>query len=129
MATLHALTHPQSIGSVEHIPYFNQQRLNDVQARNHQPAGRWQYLLADTLAFHRSTQYAIRLPKPVASKLAEWMEKIITSGQCGLLFVEECKLDNVSLQRIKLLCDQYKVTLVNLKTRLNKCDNLIQGPW
>ena len=89
---------------------------------------KWTYLLADRIKFDNAVQNAIRLKKPTGNVLLQWLEKIITGGQCSQLFVEQLDLNDLELMRIRHLCDQYGVVLVNLFTQ-PQYNNVIKGPW
>jgi hypothetical protein len=45
------------------------------------------------------------------------------------LFVEHLSLDEVSFKRLKQLCIDYKVALVNLMPNKQQNNNVVKGPW
>lgn len=97
------------------------------------PRGKgWRYLLADSVSFKKEVDHAIRIQKPQKEKMPEWISKLITSGQCKTLYVENIDLDlqPTECQMIKKLCELYSVSLVNIKvTPENKKQNVVVGPW
>lgn len=90
---------------------------------------KWMYLISDSISFSGKFERAIRLKKPTEDVLFSWMEKIVLGGQCSALFVQNLQLDDFRTIRIKALCEQYAVTLVNLTSHTKLPDNLIVGPW
>ncbi|GAC14837.1 hypothetical protein [Aliiglaciecola lipolytica] len=90
---------------------------------------KWMYLIADNIRFSGKYEKAIRLTKPTIDRLFCWMEKIILAGNCSVLFVENLQLDDLRTQRIKALCEQQDVTLINLTLDSALPENLIVGPW
>lgn len=125
MASLHAIqpSAQKPLFSVKqidaHFPDFGAVALN----------GKWTYLVSNTIRFDHSAPYAIRISRPERDELGVLLEKIITAGQCSQLFVEELQLNELELKRIKNLCQQYQVVLINLYTQLPLSSNVIQGPW
>lgn len=124
MASLYALDNRpvNQIYSVKHIGFH-------FQAVPVSSNRKWTYLLSDNIRFNNDIAFAIQLKKPQVNQLVPWLEKIIVSGQCSLLFVEELDLSEVELKRIKTLCNDCGVTLINLFTRFPANSNVIQGPW
>ncbi len=91
------------------------------------PSRKWHYLLSNNIQFADKTQYSIRLPKPEQSVLHLWVEKIVAYGQCDCLYIEDLTFDEVSLKRIKHLCEQQGVTLINIFQQAET--NVVKGPW
>ncbi|KXI29017.1 hypothetical protein [Paraglaciecola hydrolytica] len=89
---------------------------------------KWTYVLANTISFSEKADFVITLPKPQTTVLKDWLEKIITSGQCSLLFVEQLSIDEISHRRIQHLCAVYNVTLINLLPNV-KAGQVLKGPW
>ncbi|MDP5031628.1 MAG: hypothetical protein NWQ54_10360 [Paraglaciecola sp.] len=125
MAKLHALsTQSQRSTVVQQIvaPQFSLQS----QGLNQQ---KWTYLLANHIQFNEKADFVIKLPKPQTVTLKEWLEKIITSGQCNLLFVEQLSIDEIAHHRIQQLCAMHNVTLINLLPNKKTSAQIVQGPW
>ncbi|MGS2720071.1 hypothetical protein [Paraglaciecola aestuariivivens] len=126
MASLYALTQtPTSVGQTH---FANAQWLTSEQ-ENTSVNKKWTYLMANQICFKQKTEHAIRINKPEPKKLMLWLEKIISSQLCSNLFVEELQVDEMSFKRLKQLCEQYKVTLINLTLAPSESNNVIQGPW
>lgn len=93
----------------------------------------WQYLLSDSLAFQKQHMeqhgHTIRIQKPDAQQLPEWIKRLITSGQCEAIFVENLHLSEEEHLNISTLCTQYCVSLVGLTINDEHNDNVLQGPW
>jgi len=92
----------------------------------------WKYLLADSVAFSKEVDHAIRIQKPEKEKIPQWISKLITGGQCKTLYVENIDLDlqPTDSDIIRKLCELYSVCLVNIKvdnTGSNR--NVAVGPW
>lgn len=127
MASLHAFTPAQEQAGYLKVSVHQQHRLHGlVQRKTHD---KWMYLLSDTIAFSDKQQRAIRLSKPDDSTLVQYLEKIITGGQCATLFVEQMQLDEMNTQRLKHLSTLHQVSLVNLVVNDVKPGELIRGPW
>tara|TARA_R110002153_G_scaffold6556_3_gene29936 strand:+ start:10186 stop:10515 length:330 start_codon:yes stop_codon:yes gene_type:complete len=90
---------------------------------------KWTFLVANKIRFAEKQTYCIRLTKPKQQSLSLWLEKIVTGGQCSNLFVEQLTLDEISFERLKQLCIDYKVALVNLMPNSLQKDNVVKGPW
>jgi hypothetical protein len=69
------------------------------------------------------------LAKPKQDCLSVWLEKLVTGGQCSNLFVEHLSLDEISFKRIKQLCIEHKVALINLMPNNMQKSNVVKGPW
>lgn len=89
----------------------------------------WSYLLADSLAFNKEVDYGIRIQKPNLEKMPMWIEKIITSGQCNALYVENLTLKEADKHYIEGLCYQHNVSLYSLSVVQEKQNKIVYGPW
>ena len=92
----------------------------------------WQYLLADSLSFrkeHASNTNAIRIQKPANEQLPSWIKRLITSGQCETIYVENLSLPKDEKIAIKRLCTQFSVSLVGLTINDSDTHNVVKGPW
>ena len=125
MATLHAFTNNSTPLATMQVPADNR-RSNDINV-NH--ADKWTFLVANHIRFTEKHDYYIRLNKPKQSNLSVWLEKIVRGGQCSSLFVEHLSLDEISFKRLKQLCIDYKVALVNLMPQNEQQGNVVKGPW
>jgi hypothetical protein len=125
MASLHAFTHSSTPLATMQVPADNSHS-NDINV-NH--ANKWTFLVANQIRFAEKQSYCIRLTKPKQSSLSLWLEKIVTGGQCSSLFVEQLSLDEISFKRLKQLCIDYKVALVNLMPHNEHKGNVVKGPW
>jgi hypothetical protein len=85
--------------------------------------------VANHIRFAEKSAHCIRMTKPKQHCLSLWLEKIVTGGQCSSLFVEHLSLDEISFKRLKQLCLDYKVALVNLMPNNEQKCNVVQGPW
>jgi hypothetical protein len=125
MANLHALVkHSQRNTVVQQIvaPQFSLQSQGVSQQK-------WTYLLANSIQFNEKADFVIKLPKPQVSLLKNWLEKIIVSGQCNLLFVEQLSIDEIGYRRIQHLCSVHNVTLINLLPNNKHSAQIVKGPW
>jgi hypothetical protein len=127
MASLHAFAPAQDQSAFLKVSIQQQNRLSSLKQAN--PQHKWTYLLADTLIFSDKQQNAIRIVKPHKALLAKWLEKIIIAGQSSTIFVEQMELDEMNTLRLKQLCIQHNVTLVNLLLSNPQQGTLIRGPW
>jgi hypothetical protein len=125
MASLHAFTNSSTPLATMQVPAVNRHN-NHI---NVEHAHKWTFLVAKHIRFTDKQNYCIRLTKPKQSSLSLWLEKIVTGGQCANLFVEHLSLDEVSFKRLKQLCIDYQVTLVNLMPNNEQKGNVVQGPW
>ena len=93
----------------------------------------WSYLLADSLAFNKQVGYGIRIQKPSEEKMPEWIEKIVTSGQCKSIYVENLSLGENEKLYIEGLCNKHKVSLFSLSVVQDKnqkqINKVVQGLW
>tara|TARA_R110000868_G_scaffold3704_1_gene23023 strand:- start:2138 stop:2524 length:387 start_codon:yes stop_codon:yes gene_type:complete len=128
MANLHALPlQAQRTAQAQQVvqqlvaPRVNQQAQSSVKQK-------WTYLLANSISFGEKADFVITLPKPQTAVLKDWLEKIIVSEQCSLLFVEQLSIDEISHRRIQHLCTLHNVTLVNLLPNV-KAGQVLKGPW
>jgi hypothetical protein len=124
MASLHAFTINTSPLATMQVPADN--RHNDINV-NH--ANKWTFLVANQIRFAEKQDYCIRITKPKQNILSLWLERIVIGGQCSSLFVEHLSLDEISFKRLKQLCIDYKVALVNLMPHNEQKDNVVKGPW
>ena len=94
---------------------------------------RWAYLLADSLAFSKDTVNGIRMQKPNQETLPHWLRKLITSGQCQTIYVENLNLTGDETHTFKILCDKFSVSLINLMVSNDDhatiSENIVVGPW
>jgi hypothetical protein len=90
---------------------------------------KWTYLISNNIKFVDKSINAIKLTKPATELLFVWIEKIISAGQCQMLFVENLDLSNIRSQKIKQLCELSGVTLVNLTVDTPLPNNVVVGPW
>jgi hypothetical protein len=96
---------------------------------NDQDVNRWTFLVANHIKFSEKKINCIHIIKPKQHCLSLWLEKIVTGGQCSILFVEHLSLDEISFKRLKQLCIDYKVALVNLMPNKEHKYNVVKGPW
>jgi len=92
----------------------------------------WNYLLANSVAFSKDVDHAIRIQKPEKEKVPQWISKLITGGQCKTLYVENIDLDlqPTDSEMIRKLCELYSVSLVNVRVDANEQQrNVAVGPW
>lgn len=126
MASVHAISNTSLPLSTMQVPVSRSKQLVDNRTSDPQ---KWTYLLANNIRFSDKQAYSIRMPKPEQSTLHLWVEKIVSSGQCAHLFIEQLSVDEVSFKRIKQLCTEYNVILVNLLRQEDMQNNVVQGPW
>ena len=125
MASLHAFTNNSS-------PLATMQVSADIKHNNDlnvNHINKWTFLVANHIRFAEKQGHCIRISKPKQTFLSLWLEKIVTGGQCSSLFVEHLSLDEISFKRLKQLCIDYKVSLVNLMPNNEHKGNVLQGPW
>ncbi|MFT4939281.1 MAG: hypothetical protein ACI88A_002320 [Paraglaciecola sp.] len=127
MASLHAFAPAQAQSAFLKVSIQQQNRLSSL--KQLKPQHKWTYLLADTLIFSDKHQQAIRMAKPHRALLVKWLEKIISGGQCSTIFVEQMELDEMNTLRLKQLCLQHDVTLVNIVLNNPQQGTLVKGPW
>ncbi len=125
MPSLHAFTNSSTPLATMQVPADNKHN-NDINV-NH--AHKWTFLVANHIRFAEKQANCIRLTKPKQDCLSLWLEKIVTGDQCSSLFVEHLSLDEISFKRLKQLCIDYKVALVNLMPHNEQKGNVLQGPW
>lgn len=126
MASLHAFTPIKKVVSRLPVSTDESQMLNEVDFSS---SFKWTYLIADNMQFSEKRPYSIRLPKPDNNTLVNWIEKIVLGKECANLFIEELTLDEITYKRIKQLCIDNQVTLVNLYQQHSSQHNVIKGPW
>ncbi|MGJ8680924.1 hypothetical protein [Paraglaciecola sp.] len=126
MASVHAISHNALPSSSLNVSVNGSKQFAKQDYLSPQ---KWTYLLANTIRFSEKETCSIRLPKPEQSVLIGWLDKIVTSGQCSRLFVEQLALDEVSFKRLKQLCNEHNVTLINLLHQEDLQNNVVHGPW
>ena len=126
MASLHALSPVKKAVSTLSISSTQSQLLNE---NDFSTTHKWAYLISNQIQFSEKRPYSIRLPKPETKTLMSWLEKIVLAGQCANIFVEDLSIDEVNYKRIKQLCVEHHITLVNLSQKTDTQQNVIQGPW
>jgi hypothetical protein len=125
MASLHAFTNNSIPLATMQVPADNRHS-TDINVKH---ANKWTFLVANRIRFSEKQANCIRLTKPKQHCLSLWLEKIVTGGQCSSLFVEHLSLDEISFKRLKQLCIDYNVALVNLMQNKDQTDNVVTGPW
>ena len=125
MSSLHAFTNSSTPLATLQVP-TESKHCNEI-AVNH--SHKWTFLVANQIRFTEKPAYCIHLIKPKQISLSLWLEKIVTGGQCSNLFVEQLSLDEMSCKRLRQLCVDYKVALVNLMPNSGQKSNVIKGPW
>ncbi|MFA3790312.1 hypothetical protein AB6T38_04270 [Aliiglaciecola sp. SL4] len=114
------------------LPNHNQLHYQNYKAHyglNGLSDAKWMYLISDRVSYAGKFEKAIKLNKPSQEVLFSWLEKIILGGQCSALFVEDLPIDDIRTAKIKSLCEQNFITLINLTLDGTLPDNLIIGPW
>jgi len=92
----------------------------------------WSYLLSNSVCFKKGVNNAIRIQKPEKEKVPEWISKLIMSGQCKTLYVEDIDLDlqPTDSDMIRQLCSLYSVSLINVSVKSSDDENNVAiGPW
>lgn len=92
----------------------------------------WSYLLSNSVCFKKGVNNAIRIQKPEKEKVPEWISKLIMSGQCKTLYVEDIDLDlqPTDSDMIRQLCSLYSVSLINVSVKSSDSENNVAiGPW
>ena len=93
----------------------------------------WSYLLADSVAFNKDVDYGIRIQKPSEEKMPRWIEKLIISGQCNSIYVENLSLKENEKNYIEGLCHKHNVSLFSLSVVQEKNaiapSKVVRGPW
>lgn len=125
MPSLHAFTNRSTLLATLQVPTSKDQSINVDVAHSE----KWTYLVANHIQFTEKQAYSIRIPKPKQVSLSLWLEKIVLGGQCSTLCVEQLSLDEISFKRLKQLCLDHEVALINLMPNNTQQDNVIQGPW
>jgi len=93
------------------------------------PVKAWRYLISDSLAFNRDVENGIRIQKPKEEKVPQWISKLITSGQCSAIYVEDLRLTQQDEREIRTLCSLYHVEVVGISANCEDQTNVISGPW
>jgi hypothetical protein len=125
MASLHAFTNNSTPLASMQVP-ADKGHSNDINVKH---SKKWTFLVAEHIRFSEKKDYCMRITKPTQKQLSLWLEKIVVGGQCSSLFVEQLSLDEISFKRLKQLCIDYKVSLVNLIPYNDQQDNVVKGPW
>ena len=125
MSSLHAFTNRSTPLATMQVPSssMHSNNINDNQSN------RWTFLVANQIRFTEKQAYCVHLTKPRQNRLSGWLEKIVTGGQCSSLFVEHLSLDEISFKRLKQLCIEFNVVLVNLMPNNDQKGNVVKGPW
>jgi len=89
----------------------------------------WSYLIANSVAFNKDVNYGIRIQKPNEEKVPQWISKIITSGKCNSIYVENLQLEDKEHSRIKALCVRHNVSLFSLSVVKSADSKVVKGPW
>ncbi|WP_245953127.1 deoxyguanosinetriphosphate triphosphohydrolase [Alteromonas aestuariivivens] len=93
----------------------------------------WSYLISDSVAFKKDVLNAIRIQKPTQEKIPLWIRKLITSGQCTTIYVEDLSLPEQEQESIRRLCQEFSVSVVNVGVCLRGNQpvgqNVVIGPW
>ncbi|AGH44924.1 hypothetical protein [Paraglaciecola psychrophila] len=125
MASLHAFTNNSIPLASMQVPADNRHSI-DINVKH---ANKWTFLVANHIRFSEKQDYCMCITKPTQNQLSLWLEKIVIGGQCSNLFVEQLSLDEISFKRLKQLCIDFKVSLVNLIPVNDQQDNVVKGPW
>lgn len=89
----------------------------------------WSYLLAESVAFKKEVGYGIRIQKPDQEIVPKWISKLITSGKCNSIYVENLHLKASDKATIEGLCHKHNVSLFSLSVVQESQRRVIQGPW
>jgi hypothetical protein len=93
----------------------------------------WSYLLADSVAFNKDVDNGIRIQRPSEEKMPKWIEKLVTSGQCDSIYVENLSLKENEKMYIEGLCNKHNVSLFSLSVvqekPVMKQRKVVKGPW
>ncbi|MFC3095567.1 deoxyguanosinetriphosphate triphosphohydrolase [Alteromonas sediminis] len=90
---------------------------------------RWSYLIADSVAFNKDIDYGIRIQKPNEEKVPQWISKLITSGKCNSIYVENLHLKDSEHSKIEKLCHRHNVSLFSLSVVQPSETKVVKGPW
>ena len=105
---------------------------NIVSLNAHRVQPGWHDLIADNLVFQKATDLesrAIRIQKPSAEQVPQWIKRLVMSGTCETIYVENLQLDSAERLTIEKLCSEYSVSLIGLSVNDNHVDNVVHGPW
>ncbi|MBU3022731.1 deoxyguanosinetriphosphate triphosphohydrolase [Aestuariibacter sp. A3R04] len=101
-------------------------------SRLSRPRG-WCYLLSNSVAFKKDMPHTIRMQKPDEETVPAWISKLITSGQCKTIYVENLALNASERANIQKLCHLYAVSVINLQVKndsnIQGGKNVVVGPW
>lgn len=89
----------------------------------------WSYLIAESVAFNKEVDFGIRIQKPRQEKVPQWISRIIKSGQCNSIYVENLQLEEAEKHVIENLCHQHDVSLFSLSVVQEKKRKVVHGPW
>ncbi|AXR06314.1 deoxyguanosinetriphosphate triphosphohydrolase [Salinimonas sediminis] len=89
----------------------------------------WRYLLANTVGFSKEVENGIRIQKPGREKLGIWIKRLIESGKCESVYVENLILNNQETLEVAVMCKQYDVSLVNITVSAEAPNKVVVGPW
>lgn len=93
----------------------------------HQRA-KWQYLLSDSIKFASDMSSGIRIQKPIQELVFPWVMKIISSGECQSVYIENHQFSLVQTTLIQQAAQQYQVNVTVLDV-IKDTNNVIVGPW
>ncbi len=125
MESLHTFTNSSSPLATMQVPAG----IGHNKGINVKHISKWTFLVANHIRFSDKQANCIHMVKPKQQYLLLWLEKIIAGNQCENLFVEQLSLDEISFKRLKQLCIDYNVALVNLMPNINQKNNVVKGPW
>lgn len=89
---------------------------------------KWQYLLSDSIKFAQDMTSGIRIQKPNKELVFTWVMKIISSGQCQSVYIENHQFSHVQTALIQQAAQQSQVNVTVLDV-IQDTDNVIVGPW
>lgn len=111
---------------------INFNNIIELHAQQRQQPG-WHYLIAESVVFEKtathSNIHAIRIQKPEEEQVPNWIKRLITSGNCETIYVENLNLPEEEQLTIRALCTQYSVSLVGLTVNDSIANNVVKGPW
>lgn len=93
-----------------------------------QQSSKWQYLLSDSIKFAKPMTSGIRIQKPNQELVFTWVMKIITSGQCDSVYIENHKFADVQVAVMQQAAKLYQVNVTVLDV-VKETNNVIVGPW
>lgn len=89
---------------------------------------KWQYLLSDSIKFANDMTSGIRIQKPNQELVFPWVMKIISSGECQSVYIENHQFNHVQTALIQQAAQQYQVNVTVLDV-IQDTNNVIVGPW